>query len=325
MAPSDKQNRFATTDMSEAKEYLDQAYGWRITVHRPNHTGNPLVVSQSRTDLVTMAHATAPGEPSYRVHGDDYVVLDTLYAGTFELAHGHTTERYGPGNAFVANHPGAEFTSRTHDIDVLTTTLPSSLFTEVAGADPERATGQVEFSSYAPIAGTEHRWHNVSRFVDNLLADPQTSTAPLVTGPAVRLLTATALETFPTNLTRQNQPHDRTDATPETLRRAVDFIDEHAHADIGLTDIAAAAGVTPRAIQYAFGRHRNTSPLEYLRQVRLAHAHNELQTTDPSTGATVTTIAARWGFAHPGRFATLYRRTYGRPPRGRPPRATLHT
>ncbi len=52
----------------------------------------------------------------------------------------------------------------------------------------------------------------------------------------------------------------------------------------------------------------------YLRQVRLHHAHQELLASDPTTGATVTEIAARWGFFHPGRFAHYYRHTYGQPP-----------
>ena len=34
----------------------------------------------------------------------------------------------------------------------------------------------------------------------------------------------------------------------------------------------------------------------------------------PDSGATITAIAARWGFHHPGRFAALYRDTYQRTP-----------
>ncbi|WP_238987859.1 helix-turn-helix transcriptional regulator [Mycolicibacterium vanbaalenii] len=39
------------------------------------------------------------------------------------------------------------------------------------------------------------------------------------------------------------------------LRRALDFIHENAQYDITIRDIAAAADVTPRAIQYAFREH----------------------------------------------------------------------
>ena len=59
------------------------------------------------------------------------------------------------------------------------------------------------------------------------------------------------------------------------------FIEENAHADITVADIAAAASVTVRAIQLAFRRHLDTTPLEYLRRVRLGHAHRDLLAADP--------------------------------------------
>lgn len=35
---------------------------------------------------------------------------------------------------------------------------------------------------------------------------------------------------------------------------------------------------------------------------------------DPATGATVSAIAARWGFPHPGRFAADHHRRFGEAP-----------
>jgi transcriptional regulator GlxA family with amidase domain len=49
----------------------------------------------------------------------------------------------------------------------------------------------------------------------------------------------------------------------------------------------------------------------YLRRARLAGAHADLLAADPTTGDTVAAIAARWGFAQPGRFARHYRSVYG--------------
>ena len=97
------------------------------------------------------------------------------------------------------------------------------------------------------------------------------------------------------------------------LRRAVAFIDENADRDIALADIACAVYLTPRAVQYMFRRHLDCTPTEYLRKVRLHHAHLELLTGSPQE-STVSAIARRWGFAHPGRFAAFYRQAYGRSP-----------
>jgi transcriptional regulator GlxA family with amidase domain len=53
--------------------------------------------------------------------------------------------------------------------------------------------------------------------------------------------------------------------------------------------------------------------LEYLRRVRLDRAHRDLEAADPSVD-TVTAIAGRWGFTHPGRFSSIYKQAFGRSP-----------
>jgi len=97
------------------------------------------------------------------------------------------------------------------------------------------------------------------------------------------------------------------------LRRALDFIHDNAEYEITIRDIAAAADVTPRAIQYAFRAHLDMAPLEYLRRVRLERAHRELKSGDPAHD-TVTSIAGRCGFNHPGRFSRAYKEVFGTEP-----------
>ena len=62
-----------------------------------------------------------------------------------------------------------------------------------------------------------------------------------------------------------------------------------------------------------FRRHLGTTPTQYMRRVRLHYAHQDLMTGD-RVHNTVAAIAAKWGFAHTGRFAVQYRQTYGRSP-----------
>ena len=68
--------------------------------------------------------------------------------------------------------------------------------------------------------------------------------------------------------------------------------------------------VTPRALQYMFRKHLDMTPMEYLRRIRMDHAHRELLRSDPAS-TSVAVVAARWGFAHTGRFAGMYRLAYG--------------
>jgi AraC-like DNA-binding protein len=98
---------------------------------------------------------------------------------------------------------------------------------------------------------------------------------------------------------------------PATVRRAMTYIDGHAGEDIGVRDIAAAAGIGVRGLQHAFRRHCDITPLSYLHRIRMAAAHDDLTAGDAAYGDHVATIAARWRFAHAGRFSAQYRSIYG--------------
>jgi transcriptional regulator GlxA family with amidase domain len=143
--------------------------------------------------------------------------------------------------------------------------------------------------------------------------------AALALREAARELAVAVLLAFPSTVvealeTGASSPEVAEPAEPAVMRRAVEFIEAHAHRDIGVAEIAEAARLGVRGLQVAFRRHRDQTPLEYLRQVRMANAHRALQEADPAEGATVAEIAASWGFSHPGRFAVDYRQTYGRHP-----------
>ncbi|WP_182873127.1 helix-turn-helix transcriptional regulator [Microbispora sp. H10670] len=78
-------------------------------------------------------------------------------------------------------------------------------------------------------------------------------------------------------------------------------------------DIAEAVGVSARALQEGFRRHLEKTPTSFLREVRLDRVHAELAARNPYT-ATVTDVAYRWGFAHLGRFSSVYRQRFGESP-----------
>lgn len=101
-------------------------------------------------------------------------------------------------------------------------------------------------------------------------------------------------------------------ATPWHLRRAEAFIAENLARAITIEDIADAARTTPRTLQNAFRKFRDTTPLRYLRDARLARAHQDLSAADPRES--VTNIATRWGFTHLGRFSQFYRERFGETP-----------
>ena len=100
---------------------------------------------------------------------------------------------------------------------------------------------------------------------------------------------------------------------PYYVKRAEEFIAANLENDIGLVDVVASAGVSMRTLYYGFRRCRGMAPMAWLRRLRLDRAHADLEAADPAS-ATVTEIAARWGFLHQGKFAQQYRARFGASP-----------
>jgi len=98
---------------------------------------------------------------------------------------------------------------------------------------------------------------------------------------------------------------------PAPVKRALDFISDNADRPLTARDIAAAAGTSVRSLQRAFRERLGVSPMAHLQQTRLDRVHSELDAASRADGATVTDVAARWGFTHLPRFAAAYRRRYG--------------
>ncbi|MFD3871905.1 helix-turn-helix transcriptional regulator [Streptomyces sp. NPDC058623] len=216
----------------------------------------------------------------------------------------------GPGGTFLVALPGRSYAGEVRAAHYTITMFDAGLLDRTAeGGEEVRLTGQT------PLGEAANRMlcRTVAHVRDTIL-QPGFADEPLLTGAAARLLAATTLSCLPH--TRAGALPDRVDSrdgTSDTLRRAVVFIEENAHRDIGLAEIAASVPVTARAVQYAFSRHAATTPLGYLRRVRLARAHEELTAAEPRR-TTVTAVALRWGFAHQGRFAAAYREAYGTTP-----------
>jgi AraC-like DNA-binding protein len=240
------------------------------------------------------------------------VTIGHLRSGRATYRSAGSERAYRRGNVFFAAQPEDPYAVSSVNADIEVAVIDPALLAQIAQTEPGRSPKAVRFTSYEPVsAQAVHAWKNTYAYVrDAVLGDPETATLPLLAGGAARLLAATALAVFPSNTRTDPTIEDRHDAHTACLRRAVTFIDEHAHEDVTIAEIAGAACVTIRAIQLAFRRHLSTTPMEYLRRVRLDHAHRDLMAADPAT-VKVTDVAHRWGFASASHFSTVYCRSFG--------------
>lgn len=105
---------------------------------------------------------------------------------------------------------------------------------------------------------------------------------------------------------------DSSPGLPADLARALGWLRSHLSEPIQLDLLAQIAGVRPRTLESHFRMFLGTTPLGWVRRMRLARARQELLHAGPP--ATVTDIALANGFSQLGRFAGQYRRLFGELP-----------
>ncbi|MFD0267995.1 helix-turn-helix transcriptional regulator [Streptomyces sp. NPDC127106] len=308
---------FTTADVDRMCEFLEAVYGTCIEIRVPAPAPAQYRMSCVDTASVGVGELELPGTLDFTSGPPRLFVVVTVRSGHIALEDGREDHCFGPGRTFLGGRPGRPRTARTEDAVVDVLALPWAVVQATARQAVPACRRPVRFTGLAPAdEARAMMWQRTAEFVRRSLLSREAPVPPLVLGEAGRLLAATALAVFPNDVVAHplDRPEGR-DFTSDTLRRAVVFIENNADRDIGLADIAGSVPVTPRAVQYAFARHANTTPLAFLRRVRLAQVHAELRAAAPAgSGTTVTEVASRWGFTHAGRFAAAYRDAYGTSP-----------
>jgi AraC-like DNA-binding protein len=302
-----------TADPDVASEIFRQQYT-SMRMQMPSRGGQPLFrvestqIGRARLDNTTFwMSLDGTAEPF------ENVAVIHMHRGTVRYRVGRSEPVYGPGDTAFPLPLGREWSASLPYGNADLLMLDPALLAETAATVPG-ARLPVQLLSSAPHSAqaAEQLWR-AAETTRTLVAQPGVPSLPLLVGSAARLLAAHVLAAFPNSALTDPTIEDRHDAHPHTLRLAVAFIDEHAQHDISIADVAAAASVTIRAVQMAFRRHLDTTPMEYLRRVRLDHAHRDLLAADPAR-ETVTAVAYRWSFPSASRFSAYYRQAYGVPP-----------
>ncbi|MGW2115017.1 AraC family transcriptional regulator [Streptomyces zhihengii] len=308
---------FASRSLEETESFLSRAYAPVRLAGLPQGAG--LRMARASAGGLTVDRLDVDYTLTYDAEALGRICLVTVHRGSVVDTTGGLHDVFGPGETFLIAPWDRPFTGEMRSARSTLVLFDPRVLDQIAAAGTQHR-GPVRFTGRRPTgAGAYRRLGATIGFLrDAVLTDPAADGRMVET--ATEHLAAVVLACLPN--TTMSEPHATAgsrDADTETLRRAMTFIEDNAHRDIGLADIVAAACVTSRAVQYAFSRHADTTPLGYLRRVRLDRVHSELVDARAQE-ATVTAIASRWGFGHQGRFAATYRAAYGTSPS-----ATLRT
>lgn len=172
---------------------------------------------------------------------------------------------------------------------------------------------QLRLQSAPTTATGLQRWTAAAAHARTYAASAAFIDSPLSRTAVFGLLVAALVDAFADQHNPQPEPLAAPAAGRGAVEEALEYIREHAAEDMPVSVIAAAAGVSVRALQRAFASQLGQRPLEAVRAERLRRARRDLLRAAPDSGITVRAVAARWGFTNPGRFAASYTATHGHP------------
>ena len=266
----------------------------------------PVVVAEIGTDTDMEIHCGSL-RSTYRVNVPRSGRVESVHRGSSLDVGPGTAVLYQPegdaGSRWVA---GSRLLSIRIDRCVVEDALSNSLGRQLMS--------QIDFTSCMSIrAATAHSWINMlSLFAEQLFRVDSVLSQPMVGLPYVDSLVHGLLlaadHPYRSVVTGETQI-----ISPRAIRTAVEIIEEEAHLPLTVSSIAARCHVSVRSLQQDFRRYMDTSPMAYLREVRLRRAHQSLLETDPSV-TSVASVAYQWGFTNLGRFAAAHTARYDEPP-----------
>ncbi len=297
-----------TRDVDEARTRVANAYcGHTLT---PSSSGHGFHAIHREALLgATAVHHLEYGEKPVEVDPvplENWLLVSTPERGRLVVRSGKEERALAAGDTVVLD-PYRKFHLRFGARCRLLTlrldrTLVEQILGEMSGADHLPA----EFGLGPPSSSKAARtWRSVSNLISSEAMTPGIAADhPLVRVQLERTLVAALAETHP--LRARPRRASGSWCAPAAVRRAVAVIEDQPDRLLTLTDLAAAAKLSPRALQQAFRRHFDTTPMTYLREVRLRRAHEDLVAASPGDGTRVSDVAYRWGFGNLGRFARAY-------------------
>lgn len=102
-------------------------------------------------------------------------------------------------------------------------------------------------------------------------------------------------------------------ALPERIARPKRYMEENFFEKICLDAVRRMSGVTPAKFSAEFKDFVGTTPIDYLKKIRLDKARQELLKSYPRR--TIASVALDVGFNHIGRFSLEYKKFFGESPK----------
>ncbi|HET9117655.1 MAG TPA: AraC family transcriptional regulator [Pseudonocardiaceae bacterium] len=283
-------------------------------LHRPTEAYQ-LDVHGFASGPVSVEEASCTDQARMRLpSGDAHYVISLPVRGAVLAMYRGKELDLRPGQAVVFQPPAEAVMTTDDDFDVLVVRVD-------AAALEDALEGQLGYPVRRPLplaptldldSAAGRGWATLLRYLVNAAVPGGPLANPVIAEPLQNSLLGWLLQAID-HPYREALDGSVRSWGPRTVRHRVDTIEAFPQRPLTTAGLAADAGMNVRVLQQCWRRHRDVTPMGYLRGVRLACAHRDLEEHAPGD-TTVSATAFNWGFARPARFTTRYTRRYGLPP-----------
>ncbi|MEM7300039.1 MAG: helix-turn-helix transcriptional regulator [Pseudomonadota bacterium] len=143
---------------------------------------------------------------------------------------------------------------------------------------------------------------SIQYFYSLLTSDVGVLQNPIMAASSRDFLFTSILSQLPHSFRTEDRVRKWPNVHTAIVHNAEEYMRDRAADGVSIADLSNAVGCSERSLFASFQKIRNESPLNYLRNIRLDRARQDLVIGDTS----VTDIAFKWGFSNLGRFSKLY-------------------
>lgn len=305
---------FDSVDVREARDVLNRFYH-PVSLGAPESADAKVGMEVIQLGPLTVGHLTFAGRVTLVADEADAYHVTLPVAGRVLARSNGRDVTAGPATA-VAFRPGDPVYLRPESpsAEIAVRIERWALESELAALLGHPVEGPIDLPpTFDLTGGPAHSWSRLIRLLhDELEHETSLIFQPMIAEQLCSSVLSGLLLSVP------HRWHDEliTPAgagPPRAIRRVLDAINDEPDRAFTVADLAGVARMSVRSLQEGFRRHIGCTPMAYLQQTRLNRAHEALLEADPGQ-VTVAAVANRWGFAHLGRFASAYRKTFGASP-----------
>ncbi|MBD8201175.1 helix-turn-helix transcriptional regulator [Pseudomonas alliivorans] len=167
---------------------------------------------------------------------------------------------------------------------------------------------RLEFLPMLP--GDRNVWHNLDSIIkcikNNISTRPECC-SPISIGYMKQAILSLIIESIPHNYSHYGKRSDV--SLPKHICKAIDYMHAYAGDNISIGDVSSYACTSIRNLQLGFKNAKGVSPMQYLRELRLQGAYEDMVNEEETTSWQ--DIALRWGFSDTSLFARYYKNKHG--------------